>query len=311
MGEDIILSSSRRHYSAVSVTYVDCYVLTKESLNKILATGKFPILKKQIRKAAIKLAFVRELIKYAALYKFAKVHGYRVTSEQCMNAIRSTRGQGLSHHKDILQGIMATSKEKVKVIKRVKEAELTPQQRMMNAMRDSGYLDVKSDETGERISREDIVVEDIRGEEHGHNQSLEIIKEYNDNSAEWAFGKSTSKVVPIASVLPVETKGGVDEDEDGVGALPRRMKGNGKKSPHKALTSTILSRPSRARGFVDDRLMDQLHKQEAILSAQLQAMEKRLAQTEKTLSDTINVNFRLQVLLMLVILVSVFVRPLF
>ena len=81
IGEDIILNSSRRHYSAVSVTYVDCYMLSKKSLKNILGTGKFPTLKKQIRKAAIKLAFMRELIKYAALYKFAKLHGY---SELCV-----------------------------------------------------------------------------------------------------------------------------------------------------------------------------------------------------------------------------------
>ena len=324
VGEDIILDSSRRHYSAVSVTYVDCYILSKGSLRKILDTGKFPILKKQIRKAAIKLAFMREVIKYAALYKFAKLHGYRVTSQQCMDAVRALRGQGMTSHEEVLRGMVATSKEKITRFERQEQEALTPQQRMINAMKGSGYLDYDSKEeevkvhvAGPQIVLEDVIEEEEEDggaeEEGGEVGEKEVpqkktkTKKTKKKKMEKNLGGTNSrKVVPMASVLPVEKKT-QEEMGDQLSPLPNFNKRS--KGPGKALTSTILSRPSRARGFADDRVMDQLHKQEAMLSAQLHAMEKRLAQTEKTLSDNNRFNSQVQVLLLLVILVSVFLRP--
>lgn len=66
VGEDMILRNARRHYSVRALTYVIAYSLSKHSLAEILTRGDFPETKKHIRKAAIKLALRRELVRIAA-----------------------------------------------------------------------------------------------------------------------------------------------------------------------------------------------------------------------------------------------------
>lgn len=62
----MILRNARRHYSVRALTYVIAYSLSKHSLAEILTRGDFPETKKHIRKAAIKLALRRELVRIAA-----------------------------------------------------------------------------------------------------------------------------------------------------------------------------------------------------------------------------------------------------
>ena len=51
VGEDMILSNSRRHYSARALTYLQVQALRREDLFYILEKGDFPITKRNIRKA--------------------------------------------------------------------------------------------------------------------------------------------------------------------------------------------------------------------------------------------------------------------
>ena len=95
-GEDMILSASRRQYSARALTYIVCQALYRKDLFDILDTGEFPNTRRTIRRAAVRLAFLREIIKLAAV---AKAIGRRreeeglpereVTLEECMHAINN------------------------------------------------------------------------------------------------------------------------------------------------------------------------------------------------------------------------------
>eukprot|EP00500_Bicosoecida_sp_ms1_P000700 CAMPEP_0203808006 /NCGR_PEP_ID=MMETSP0115-20131106/1370_1 /ASSEMBLY_ACC=CAM_ASM_000227 /TAXON_ID=33651 /ORGANISM="Bicosoecid sp, Strain ms1" /LENGTH=879 /DNA_ID=CAMNT_0050716689 /DNA_START=358 /DNA_END=2994 /DNA_ORIENTATION=- len=62
-GEDMILTNARRAYSVRSLTFLDVYSLSKRGLRDALNAGEFAKTKKLIRRAAIKLALRREMMK--------------------------------------------------------------------------------------------------------------------------------------------------------------------------------------------------------------------------------------------------------
>jgi len=64
-GEDMILNCAVRSYCVMSMTFVGVYVLERDALRSILATGLFPKRNKLVRKAAIRLALMREFVKVA------------------------------------------------------------------------------------------------------------------------------------------------------------------------------------------------------------------------------------------------------
>ena len=60
LGEDVILTHGTRHYSINTLTYVDCYTLSRKDLNEVLC-GAFPHKIKNIRKAAVYMALQRKM----------------------------------------------------------------------------------------------------------------------------------------------------------------------------------------------------------------------------------------------------------
>jgi len=69
IGQDLILNlyhpSCRRHYTALALTYVQCYVLSSENLGRVLFENDLQLTKEVMRKNALKLCFCRTLISVA------------------------------------------------------------------------------------------------------------------------------------------------------------------------------------------------------------------------------------------------------
>lgn len=60
-GEDVVLSQGTRHYSVLTLTYVDVYSLSRDSIRQVLRDGSFPHKEKNIKRAAVYLALKRRL----------------------------------------------------------------------------------------------------------------------------------------------------------------------------------------------------------------------------------------------------------
>merc|ERR1740130_1347002 len=72
LGEDIILAHATRPYSATTLTFVDCMVLSAKSLVQVLESGEFTAEKETIRLFAIRLSLqytVREIVRRVRLVR--------------------------------------------------------------------------------------------------------------------------------------------------------------------------------------------------------------------------------------------------
>ena len=63
-GEDFILTEARRHYHVLSVNYLDLYTISREDMQFVLDNNRFPLMKKKIRLAMVRLAFFRRIRPY-------------------------------------------------------------------------------------------------------------------------------------------------------------------------------------------------------------------------------------------------------
>jgi len=69
-GEDMILKSYKRPYSVRTLTYVDCFKLTKAKLSAIIEHDEFPATRIAIRRATIALAFRVKFVTLATALGF-------------------------------------------------------------------------------------------------------------------------------------------------------------------------------------------------------------------------------------------------
>jgi len=81
VGEDMILHSSRRHYSVVTLTFVDIQSLAQCDLEQIMQHGDFPLTRKIIRRSAISLCLKRYIVHAAAKIKEMDLKGIEVGFE--------------------------------------------------------------------------------------------------------------------------------------------------------------------------------------------------------------------------------------
>jgi len=76
IGEDFILNifldDPRRHYSAMSLSYVEVFTLTYENLVKALNKGEFPATRERIRRCSLKIALRRAFVEEARRRKKIK-----------------------------------------------------------------------------------------------------------------------------------------------------------------------------------------------------------------------------------------------
>eukprot|EP00937_MAST-01D_sp_MAST-1D-sp2_P002484 g2484.t1 len=60
-GEDFILTDARRLYKVIAVQFLDCYVITRNSLYEVLESDGFPGIARKLRMAKLRLAFSRRI----------------------------------------------------------------------------------------------------------------------------------------------------------------------------------------------------------------------------------------------------------
>jgi len=94
-GEDVILSlCTPRLYSVMALTYVDVHMLRKIHLQAILDSGEFPIRKRIVRKATVKLAVTRGIVAIANAYRKhqnSTGNGWTISKEEVLRKIRLNR----------------------------------------------------------------------------------------------------------------------------------------------------------------------------------------------------------------------------
>jgi len=63
-GEDFILTEARRHYHVLAVNFLDVYTVHRDDLQTVLEESTFPNIRRKIRLAMVRLAFMRRIRPY-------------------------------------------------------------------------------------------------------------------------------------------------------------------------------------------------------------------------------------------------------
>ena len=83
-GEDFILTEARRHYHVLAVNYLDVYTIKRDDMQSVLDNNRFPLMKKKIRLAMVRLAFFRRIRPY--IFSICQAYPERYTLPESMRA---------------------------------------------------------------------------------------------------------------------------------------------------------------------------------------------------------------------------------
>jgi potassium voltage-gated channel Eag-related subfamily H protein 7 len=83
-GEDFILTEARRHYHVLAVNYLDVYTISRDDMQSVLDNNRFPLMKKKIRLAMVRLAFFRRIRPY--IFSICQAYPERYTLPESMRA---------------------------------------------------------------------------------------------------------------------------------------------------------------------------------------------------------------------------------
>lgn len=73
-GHDMLLTTYKRPYSVKSLTFLDCFKLSKQDLTELFATGRFPLTQKSVRRFTVRLAIIYKMFPVMRLLRYGHHH---------------------------------------------------------------------------------------------------------------------------------------------------------------------------------------------------------------------------------------------